>query len=108
MLSESFRWRISDVDAFLDYNAGNVANIQWWRGDLVLTIRWQGHTVGGPVGTIRQGVRYAERWIAARPGWPGKRPRRWYDDVAARRSAAEAEVWRIAQPRVRRRGVAMP
>jgi hypothetical protein len=91
MLSTSFRWRITDDSAFLDYNAGNVANVQQWRGNLVLVIRWQGHTVGGPVATIRQGVRYAERWIAARPGWPGKRPRRWYD---APKTPLTAERWR--------------
>jgi hypothetical protein len=93
MLSESFRWRITDVDAFLDYNAGNVANVQRWRGALVLTIRWQGKTVGGPVGSIRQGVRYAERWISARPGWPGLRPERWYDRVDARRRAGLPVHW---------------
>lgn len=93
MLSKSFRWRVTDVDAFLDYNAGNVANVQCWRGELVLTIRWQGKTVGGPVGSIRQGVRYAERWISARPGWPGLRPERWYDRVDARRRAGLPVHW---------------
>lgn len=104
MLSESFRWRVDADSAFLDYNAGNVANVQRWRGELVLTIRWQGHTVGGRVGSVAQGVRYAERWIAARPGWPGKRPRRWYDEVDEQRR--QDEGWRVANPR--RRGSASP
>ncbi len=101
MLPPPFRWRIDAEAAFLDFNAGNVAHVQRWGGQLTLTIRWQGHTVGGPVASIGQGVRYAERWIGARPGMPGKRPRRWYDEVHERRVAAEA--LRVAQPRHRSR-----
>lgn len=100
MLSQSFRWHTTADSAFLDYNAGNVAHVQRWRGELVLTINWQGKTVGGPVGSVSQGMRFAERWIGARPGWPGKRPVRWYDEVDARRRQREA--WRQAQPRKRR------
>lgn len=96
MLSQSFRWRVNADSAFLDYNAGNVAHVQRWRDELVLTIRWQGHTVGGRVGSVGQGVRYAERWIAARPGWPGKRPKRWYDVVDEQRRAAGANPGRAA------------
>lgn len=95
MLSPSFRWRISDRDAFLDYGPVNVAHVQAFRtcDGLTLTIRWQGKTVGGPVASIAQGVRFAERWIAARPGWPGKRPERWYDRaVSARRKPSGADV----------------
>lgn len=97
-------WRIDEDSAFLDYGPVNVANVQRWRDDLVLTIRWQGKTVGGPVGSLRLGMRWADRWIAARPGWPGKRPRRWYDEVDERRRAAEA--LQVANPR--RRGGASP
>lgn len=80
MLPRPFTWRISDVDAFLDHGPINIAHVQTFRGDLglTLTIRWQGMTVGGQVASIGQGVRYAERWISARP-WPprlGARRRR--------------------------------
>ena len=77
MLSPAFQWRISDDTAFLDHGPINVAHVQRFRPDLglTLTIRWQGKTVGGQVGSIAQGVRFAERWIAARPGPPRLRAR---------------------------------
>lgn len=90
MLDTTLRWRFDADSAFLDYGPVNVAHVQRWRDELVLTIQWQGHVVGGRVGSIAQGVRYANRWIAARPGLPGRRPRRWYDDVQARRIARDA------------------
>jgi hypothetical protein len=72
MLAPPFRWRVSDRDAFLDHGYINVAHVQAFKTSdgLTLTIRWQGKTVGGQVGSIRQGVRYAERWLLARPGPP--------------------------------------
>ena len=80
MLPPPFRWRISQVDAFLDHGYINVAHVQRFHTahGLTLTIRWQGKTVGGPVASIGQGVRYAEAWLMARPGPPriGARRRR--------------------------------
>lgn len=94
MLPPPYKWRISEDRAFLDWNAGNVAHVQAWRGQLTLTIRWQGKTVGGPVGSSAQGVRYAERWLQARPGLPGLGAKhRWYDEIDARRRAGLPIRW---------------
>jgi hypothetical protein len=66
MLPPPYVWRIEPDRAFLDWNYGNVANVQQHQGRWELNIRYQGVTVMAPCGSLRQGIRYAERWILAR------------------------------------------
>lgn len=88
MLPPPYRWRVDEDagTAFLDYQYGNVAHVQAAGGRLTLTIRYQGTFVSAPCASLRQGMRYAERWITARgAGWPGLGPARCYVDRHGRR-----------------------
>jgi hypothetical protein len=66
MLPPPYKWRIEPDRAFLDWNYGNVANVQPWLGGWQLNIRYQELIVMAPCGSLNQGIRYAERWILAR------------------------------------------
>lgn len=66
MLTAPYTWRIEPDRAFLDWIAGNVANVQRFQGQWQLNIRYQGLAVMAPCGSLGQGIRYAERWIQAR------------------------------------------
>ena len=81
MLPPPYLWRVDDDRAFLDYRYGNVASVQQVRGQWRLSIRYQGITVMAPCASLRQGMRYADRWILARGAEiPGLGTRvSWYD-----------------------------
>lgn len=93
MLSQSYRWSFADGAAFLDYNAGNVASVRLVDGKWRTQVRWGPHEpLFGHCGSMEQGMRFIERWVAKRSGPPGlmaKGPR-WYDDPQREQRAIEA------------------
>jgi hypothetical protein len=72
MLGEAYRWIDSEEGSFLRLRYGCVAGVKLRDGKVVVWINVTGKEVTGTAGSIAQGKRYVERWIAAR----GKRPRR--------------------------------
>ncbi len=79
-LPPACRWvHVSADEALMHFNYGSVAHVTpgqlwlWWRD---CTIK------ASHPGSLRQGMRFAERWIAARTGLPGARKmgRRCPDD----------------------------
>lgn len=88
MLESPYRWYFIEGAAYLDYNAGNVASVKPAGGRYRTTIRFRGHVHEGACGSLEQGMRWVDRWIAKHPGWPGKRPERWYDRAIAARPRA--------------------
>ncbi len=70
-LPPACRWvHVSADEALMHFNYGSVAHVtpgQVW-------LCWRGCTIKAPHrGGLRQGMRFAERWIAARTGLPGAR-----------------------------------
>ncbi|MEB1026030.1 hypothetical protein VDP41_05995 [Xanthomonas campestris pv. campestris] len=62
----------------MHYNYGTVASIEGGK----VTLCWRGHRiVARQTGSLRQAMRFVERWMAARSGLPGARkpPRRTGD-----------------------------
>lgn len=80
-MDSGYRWYTVEGNAYLDYNGGNVASVKRVDGRWRTSIRFRGHHHEAPCGSMEQGVRWVTRWIEAHPGWPGKRPERWYDRI---------------------------
>lgn len=73
-LPPACRWvHVSADEALMHFNYGSVAHVtpgQVW-------LCWRGCTIkASHQGSLRQGMRFAERWIAARSGLPGVRKAR--------------------------------
>lgn len=79
-LPPACRWvHVSANEALMHFNFGSVAHVT----PGLIWLRWRGITINAPHrGSLLQGMRFAERWIAARTGLPGvrKAPRRRPDD----------------------------
>ncbi|MEB1099710.1 hypothetical protein VDP44_10980 [Xanthomonas campestris pv. campestris] len=94
----------------MHYNYGTVASIEGGK----VTLCWRGHRiVARQTGSLRQAMRFVERWVAARSGLPGARkpPRKTPDDcvrwlgsrvmtrrkggpaVATNRATSREELW---------------
>lgn len=76
------RWYYSEGDAFLDYNAGCIA---WVRASGLVRVQAWGVMSQAQAASQAQGIRFVERWVAARRGFPGMGPRR----VSAHRAALD-------------------
>lgn len=79
--NDAWWWAVQADAAQLHYNYGCVAYIVRINGKLHTVIRWQGRMHEARCGSLAQGMRWIERWIEKRKGWPTLRPERWYDRV---------------------------
>ena len=82
MLPSCCSWIDSDDGAFLHWNAITVAIV---RRDGMVTIQWRGKRFGGKAGSLAQGKRFAERWVAAQRGFPGLSKRSQRETLARSR-----------------------
>lgn len=82
MLPEPYAWRITPTSAHLDYRYLCVAFVLPDRTRFRSVIQWRGRTHEAPCGSVAQGVRWIERWIAAQGDRMPTNVRRW--DVAYR------------------------
>jgi len=75
-LNPNCRWRVEEDRAFLDWNYGCIAYVVPKDGRFLSVIQWQQRTHQAPCGSVAQGMRWIERWMAHRRGFPGEGKRR--------------------------------
>jgi hypothetical protein len=72
MLPGQCRWITVDADyCTLAYNYGCVGAVRQRDGYVETRVAWQRYEHYGKAGSLTQGRRFVERWIAARKGFPG-------------------------------------
>jgi hypothetical protein len=87
-LNPNCRWRIQPDRAHLDWNAGCIAYVVPQGDRFLSVIQWQQRVHQAPCGSVAQGMRWIDRWMAHRTGLPGMGKVRWYDRVGQARSNA--------------------
>lgn len=73
MLPPAYNWIETERGAFLRFNYGMMASVKPLNGRYEVTIYWRDDQHGGAVGSIAQGKRFIERWVAKRRGLPKNR-----------------------------------
>jgi hypothetical protein len=89
MLPPPYEWRITPTSAHLDYRYGCVAFVLPDRllGKYRSVIEWRGRVLEARCGSVAQGVRWIDRWIAAQGDRMPTNVRRWDVGYRERRSA---------------------
>lgn len=77
MLPPPYQWRITPTSAHLDYRYGCVALVLPDRGKYRSVIEWRGHVLEARCRSVTQGVRWIERFIAAKGDRLPTAVRRW-------------------------------
>jgi hypothetical protein len=75
--------------AHLYWNEGCIGYVAPQRGRLTSVIQWRQRVLAAPCGSIEQGMRWIERWIEKRKGFPGGGKPRWYDNLPRREFSTE-------------------
>jgi hypothetical protein len=71
MLPESYRWLIQEDVALLRQNSNGLAGVRLRPdGKWDIWVHWQHRTHQAVAGSQGQGMRWVERWVAARKSLP--------------------------------------
>jgi hypothetical protein len=73
------RWIVAADRAHLQWNYGCVGFVVPHGAKFVSVVQWGEHRHEAGCASLAQGMRWVERWVAARRGLPGMGKRRWYD-----------------------------
>jgi hypothetical protein len=75
--------------AHLYWNEGCIGYVAPQRGRLTSVIQWRDRVLAAPCGSVDQGMRWIERWVEKRKGFPGGGTPRWYERLPRSEFSAE-------------------
>jgi hypothetical protein len=85
-LPTSCYWILGADSAHLYWNEGCIGYVAPQRGRLTSVIQWRQRVLAAPCGSVAQGMRWIERWVEKRKGFPGGGKPRWYDNLERERA----------------------
>lgn len=80
-------WTLDEGDpdrAHLYWNQGCIGYVSRKGGHLVSVIQWRQRVLEARCGSVAQGMRWIERWVEKREGFPGGGELRWYERLPRR------------------------
>jgi hypothetical protein len=79
--------------AHLYWNDGCIGYVAPQRGRMTSVIQWRDRVLAAPCASVEQGMRWIERWVEKRKGFPGGGRVRWHDRVGHYVPADEGDLW---------------